>query len=104
MRACSDRLLTLGREHGLEQYQAIGGIFHGWALTQSASGEEGLAELRSCVGFYAEIGWTMSGLFRAILTEAELRAGNFEQAVADLLEAAETPITPRTRRSCGTLT
>ena len=82
VRACSDRLLTLGREHGLKQYQAIGGIFHGWALTQSASGEEGLAELRSCVGFYGEIGWTMLALFRAILAEAELRAGNFEQAAA----------------------
>jgi len=82
VRACSDRLLTLGREHGLKQYQAIGGIFHGWALTQSASGEEGLAELRSCVGFYGEIGWTMLALFRAILAEGELRAGNFERAEA----------------------
>jgi len=74
--------LTLGREHGLKQYQAIGGIFHGWALTQSVSGGEGLAELRSCVGFYGEIGWTMLALFRAILAETELRAGNFEQAEA----------------------
>jgi class 3 adenylate cyclase len=82
VRACSDRLLTLGREHGLKQYQVIGGIFHGWALTQSASGEEGLAELRSCVGFYREIGSTMVGLFRTMLAEAELRAGNFEQAEA----------------------
>jgi predicted ATPase len=82
VRACSDRLLTLGREHGLKQYEVIGGIFHGWALTQSASGEEGLAELRSCVGFYRKIGSTMLGLFRTILAEAELRAGNFEQAEA----------------------
>jgi class 3 adenylate cyclase len=82
VRACSDRLLTLGREHGLKQYQVIGGIFHGWALTQSASGEEGLAELRSCVGFYRKIAWTMLDLFRTILAEAELGAGNFEQAKA----------------------
>ena len=82
VRVCSDRLLTLGREHGLKQYQAIGGIFHGWALTRSGSWEEGLAELRSCVGFYGTIGWTMLALFRAILAEAELDAGNFEQAKA----------------------
>jgi class 3 adenylate cyclase len=82
VRACSDRLLTLGREHGLKQYQVIGGIFHGWALTQSASGEEGLAELRSCVGFYRKIGSTMLDLFRTILAEAELRDGNLEQAEA----------------------
>jgi predicted ATPase len=75
--------LTLGREHGLKQYQVIGGIFHGWALTHTVSGEEGLAELRSCVGFYGEIGTsTMLGLFRTILAEAELRAGNFEPAEA----------------------
>jgi hypothetical protein len=82
VRACSERLLTVGREHGLKQYQAIGGIFLGWTLTQSGSREEGLAELRSCVGFYGTIGWTMLALFRAILAEAELHAGNFEQAEA----------------------
>jgi predicted ATPase len=76
----SERLLTLGREHGLRQYQAIGGIFHGWALMQSGSGEEGLAELRSCVGRYGATSWTMLGLFRAILAEAEHLSGNFELA------------------------
>jgi predicted ATPase len=73
----SERLLTLGREHGLRQYQAIGGIFHGWALMQSGSGEEGPAELRSCVGRYGATSWTMLGLFRAIL---EHLSGNFELA------------------------
>jgi predicted ATPase len=76
----SERLLTLGHEHGLRQYQAVGGIFHGWALTQSGSGEEGLVELRSCIGRYGATSWTMLGLFRAILAEAELLSGNFEQA------------------------
>ena len=76
----SERLLTLGREHGLRQYQAIGGIFHGWVLMQSGSGEEGLAELRSCVGRYGATSWTMLGLFRAILAEAEHLSGNFELA------------------------
>jgi predicted ATPase len=76
----SERLLTLGREHGLRQYQAIGGIFHGWVLMQSGSGEEGLAEVRSCVGRYGATSWTMLGLFRAILAEAEHLSGNFELA------------------------
>jgi len=76
----SERLLTLGHEHGLRQYHAIGGIFHGWALIRSGSAEEGLAELRSCTGRYGATSWTMLGLFRAILAEAELLSGNFEQA------------------------
>jgi class 3 adenylate cyclase len=76
----SERLLTLGHEHGLRQYQAVGGIFHGWALMQSGSGDEGLAELRSCIGRYGATSWTMLGLFRAMLAEAELLSGNFQQA------------------------
>jgi class 3 adenylate cyclase len=76
----SERLLTLGRKHGLENYQTVGGIFHGWALMQSGSREEGLAKLRSCVGRYGATAWTMLGLFRAMLAEAELLSGNFEHA------------------------
>jgi predicted ATPase len=76
----SERLLTLGHEHGLRQYQAVGGIFRGWALMKSGSVAEGLAELRSWIGRYGATSWTMLGLFRAILAEAELFSGNFEQA------------------------
>ena len=47
---------------------------------QSGSGEEGLAEVRSCVGRYGATSWTMLGLFRAILAEAEHLSGNFELA------------------------
>src|ERR1700758_4000573 len=61
-------------------YQCIDSIFHGWQLMKSGSGEEGLTELRSCVGQYGATSWTMLGLFRAILAEAELLSGNFEQA------------------------
>jgi predicted ATPase len=53
-RDCGSRLLALGREHGLMQYQAIGGILDGWALTQVGNGEEGLAKLRCSVGLYGE--------------------------------------------------
>ncbi|HEX3954876.1 MAG TPA: adenylate/guanylate cyclase domain-containing protein [Stellaceae bacterium] len=83
------RLVTLGEEHGLKQYQAIGGIFRGWARTQTDHGKEGRAELRSCVEFYSATAWTMLALFRALLAEAELQAGNYEPAAAALDETDE---------------
>ena len=88
-RDLGERLMALGREHGLPQYQAVGGIFHGWALTRTGSGEAGLAELRSCVGQYGATAWTMLGLFRAIVAEAELLAGYVAQAEAAMAGVEE---------------
>src|SRR5438477_10052574 len=38
---CGERLLMLGGEHGLEFYQSIGGILHGWSLIQLGHTPEG---------------------------------------------------------------
>jgi hypothetical protein len=88
-RDCAERLSTFGREHGLRTYQAIGGIFHGWVLTQTGGDAEGLAELRSCVARYDAAAWTMLALFHAMLAEAELQAGNFDEAEAALAGSEE---------------
>ena len=83
-RDCAERMLTLGAEHGLKQYQAIGGIFRGWTLSETGERDEGLAELRAHVAVYAAAGWTMLALCRSMLAEAELRAGHFTEAEAAL--------------------
>ncbi|MSO75726.1 MAG: adenylate/guanylate cyclase domain-containing protein [Alphaproteobacteria bacterium] len=83
---CAERLLALGREHGLMQYLAVGGILHGWAQTQSRIGEEGLAELRSSVGIYEATTTVMLDVYCTVLTKAELDAGNVAQAAAALVE------------------
>jgi class 3 adenylate cyclase/predicted ATPase len=88
--SCGERLLMLGREHGLKQYQAVGAIFRGWALTQTGNEEEGLAELRLYVGRYGAAAWTMLALFHAMLAEAELRAGHVHEAKAALVDGEET--------------
>ncbi|HEX3860191.1 MAG TPA: adenylate/guanylate cyclase domain-containing protein [Stellaceae bacterium] len=80
----SERLMSLGSEHHFRQHKAIGGIFRGWVLTQTGSTQDGLVELRSSVDFYSGSAWTMLGLFRALVAEAELLAGNYEQAEAAL--------------------
>jgi class 3 adenylate cyclase/predicted ATPase len=88
---CADRLVAVGREHGLKQYQAIGSIVHGWTLTRDHRGDQGLAELRSAVTAYsgttAEV---LVELFMAELAEAELCAGNAEAAVVALARGEET--------------
>jgi hypothetical protein len=84
--ACSARLLALGSEHGLKMYEAIGGVFHGWALIQQLDAQAGLAELRAAVATYATTAHMNLDLYRAILAEAELRAGNFEEGTAVLIQ------------------
>ena len=84
--ACSARLLALGREHGLKLYEAIGGVFHGWALIQQFDAQAGLTELRAAVAAYATTAHVNLDLFRSILAEAELRAGNFEDGKAALMQ------------------
>jgi class 3 adenylate cyclase len=83
--AYSSRLLALGSEHGLKLYEAIGGVFHGWALTQQLDAQAGLAELRAAVATYAATSHVNLDLYRAILAEAELRAGNLEEGAAALI-------------------
>jgi class 3 adenylate cyclase len=88
--ACSARLLALGSEHGLKLYQAIGGVFHGWALIQQLDAQAGLAELRAAVATYATTAHVNLDLYRAILAEAELRAENFEESTAVLIQGEQS--------------
>ncbi len=84
--AFSTRLLALGSEHGLKLYEAIGGVYHGWALIQQLDAQAGLAELRKAVATYATTSHVNLDLYRAILAEAELRAGNLEEGAAVLIQ------------------
>jgi predicted ATPase len=79
------RLLAIGREHGLGQYEHIGGIMHGWARADLTNVEDGLSELRRAVIAY---GGTHRSYYDAVLAEIELRAGHLERARAALNDAA----------------
>ncbi|MBV9827445.1 MAG: AAA family ATPase [Alphaproteobacteria bacterium] len=89
-RQFGQRLLALGEEHGLTQYRAIGGILHGWAVTQEGRLAEGREELRQSVELYGAQAWTMLALFRALLAEADIAAGEFDSAESLLTEMAES--------------
>ena len=84
--AFSARLLALSSERGLKLYEAIGGVYHGWALIQQLDAQAGLTELRTAVATYATTSHVNLDLCRAILAEAELRAGNLEEGAAVLTQ------------------
>jgi hypothetical protein len=84
--AFSQQLLALSSEHGLKLYEAIGGVYHGWALIRQLDAQAGLVELRTAVATYATTAHVNLDLYRAILAEAELRAGNLEEAAAMLIQ------------------
>lgn len=86
-RTYGERLLQLAREHRLVQYQAIGGIIRGRALAELGD-LEALAELRSSLRAYGEATRFMLDVFSALLTEAELLAGQVEQARTALAGAS----------------
>jgi len=81
---CGERLIALGSEHGLQLYQAIGEIMHGWALATRGRGEDGLPELRRAVTAYGATSTFWAGLFTTMLAEAELGAGSPAEALRQL--------------------
>jgi hypothetical protein len=85
---CGERLLALSSEHALAQYQAIGGIMHGWARAYLPDPGQGLPELRRAVTSYFTMAGSMVGFLNATLAETELRAGHLEHAAAALHDAA----------------
>jgi len=81
------RLVALSREHGLAQYEAVGGIVRGWARAQLGEPEEGLAELSAAVSAYRSSAQAVLSFFLVALAETELRGGYIDRADATLAEA-----------------
>jgi hypothetical protein len=84
---CGARLSALAREHGLALYHTYGSSIQSWARTQLNGGEEALVQLRSSFRLWRTTSQVMLDVLAAAVAEAELRAGNLEQAAATLTEA-----------------
>lgn len=73
---CSERLVSIGREHGLPFYHGIGAMMHGAALAGLGELGTGILELRRNVEeFDNSKAKMMMGFYYSILAEMELRAG-----------------------------
>ncbi|HKF73051.1 MAG TPA: AAA family ATPase, partial [Stellaceae bacterium] len=85
---CGERLIALGREHGLARYLAVGQILRGWASAQRGRISETLPELRGAVSRYKSTSHVFIGLITAMLAEVEGQVGSRQESLRTL-EAAE---------------
>jgi len=83
---CSERLITLGHEHGLAQYQIWGDMAHGWAL-QLGGVDVDLSELQRVLSLCRASAKLLSSVCSTMLAEVELRLGSVLEAIT-VLEAA----------------
>jgi class 3 adenylate cyclase/tetratricopeptide (TPR) repeat protein len=73
---CSERLLSIAREHGLLFYHGVGAMVHGAALAGLGELGTGIPEFRRNVeGFDNSKAKMMMGFYYSILAETELLAG-----------------------------
>jgi class 3 adenylate cyclase/tetratricopeptide (TPR) repeat protein len=84
------QLVELSRDHGLGQYQAIGGIMHGWARARSGTLEEGLVELRAAIKSHRANASVLLGFFAVALAETELLGSHIDEAASALALAVDT--------------
>ncbi len=83
--ATGERLIALGREHRLAQYEAVGTNMRAWA--RLGERDAGAAELRDAIHAYKMIATVMFGFFIVTLAETELRSGLIDRARTTLDEA-----------------
>jgi predicted ATPase len=88
---CAEATVDLTREHRLPQWLAQTSICRGFALVGLGQPAQGIAELRAGVAAWKATGSRVLGTqWLGFLAEAHLRAGEFEDALAALGQAAET--------------
>jgi predicted ATPase len=87
---CAEATVDLTREHRLPQWLAQTSICRGFALVGLGQPAQGIAELRAGVAAWKATGSRVLGTqWLGFLAEAHLRAGEFEDALAALGQAAE---------------
>ena len=81
-------LITFATEHSLPFWQALGGIFHGWASAESGRLEAGIAELqRGLAAYRATSGRLYLPYALVLLADLHRQAGERAAGLAALAEA-----------------
>jgi predicted ATPase len=88
VREQSEFLITFATEHSLPFWQALGGIFHGWASAESGRLEAGIAELqRGLAAYRATSGRLYLPYALTLLADLHRQAGERAAGLAALAEA-----------------
>ena len=83
----AETAIALAMEHGFPLWAVAGNVLRGWALTERGLLEEGIAEMLRSMASWRSIGAEMARTyFLELLTDANLRAGNVEDALVRLDE------------------
>jgi class 3 adenylate cyclase/predicted ATPase len=86
----AEALITLTREHGFVQWEALGVGFRGWALAKQGRQEEGISQIRQGMAATQATGVElMKPYFLALLAEASWAAGQAEEGLTALTEAID---------------
>lgn len=97
-----DEVLALTQEHGISYYQAVGTIFRGWCLSATGQTRAGLETATQGVAAYRA---TRSVLylptFLTLLADVHGRAGQPEQGLKELAEAARIAEETQTRNDAA---
>jgi predicted ATPase len=81
-------LVELSREHALSVWDALGTMFHGWALAHNSGQTSGLDAMRAVIDSFRDGGLLLyQTFFPALLAEVEAASGNFDAAFALIEEA-----------------
>jgi class 3 adenylate cyclase/predicted ATPase len=89
----AEETIDLGREHRLPQWLAQTSMCQGFALSGLGQSAEGIAQLRAGLAAWKATGSRVLGTqWLGFLADAHLRAGDFDDALAALNEAAEVGV------------
>ena len=81
---CSERLICLGTEHKLPQYNVIGSMMKGWVSVHQGKTSEGIEDLRQGLAVYTAQAKLLCAFFYATLAEAYHVMGDWRLALATI--------------------
>jgi predicted ATPase len=84
----SQALIQLASEQGLTLYQALGSIWHGWALTQEGQVDEGMQQIYRGASAYRATGARVQETqFVSMIAQTQVKRGQVAEGLATLAEA-----------------
>jgi predicted ATPase len=87
-REMSQTLMQLANEQGLILYQALGMVWHGWALTQEGQLSEGMQQIyRGASAFRATGARAQQTQFVSMIAQTQVKRGQVAEGLATLGEA-----------------
>jgi tetratricopeptide (TPR) repeat protein len=87
----AERLFALASTQQIPDQVAYAAVFRGWAMAEQGRTDEGIALIRAGLEHYVALGLRLNpGMYLSMLSEAQARAGQEEDALATIEQAVAT--------------